>query len=65
MAFLVEHQEVLAFIEAHNLMGKGLDDIDVHLLSAALLSGVALWTLDKKLEKAAMECHCGYREKLR
>jgi len=65
MAILVEHEEVLAFIKAHNLMGKGLGYIDVHLLAAALLSGVALWTLDKKLEKAAMELHCGYREKLR
>ena len=65
MAFLVEHEEVLAFIEAHNLMGKGLGYIDVHLLAATLLSGVALWTLDKKLEKAAIGLHCGFRQSRR
>jgi predicted nucleic acid-binding protein len=65
MAFLVEHEEVLAFIEARNVMGKGLGYVDVHLLAAALLSGVSLWTLDKKLDKAAEELHCRYRQKTR
>jgi predicted nucleic acid-binding protein len=65
MAFLVEHEEVLAFIENHNLMGKGLGYIDVHLLASAVLTGLLLWTRDKKLEKAAEELHCEYRWKLR
>jgi predicted nucleic acid-binding protein len=65
MAFPVEHEEVLAFIEARNLMGKGLGYIDVHLLAAALLSGVALWTLDKKLDKAAEELRCRHKQKTR
>jgi predicted nucleic acid-binding protein len=60
MAFLVEHEEVLAFIEAHDVMGKGLGYVDVHLLAAALLTGVSLWTLDKRLDKAAEELHCSY-----
>jgi len=63
MAFSAGHEEVLAFIEAHNLMGKGLGYIDVHLLADALLSGVSLWTLDKKLEKAAEELHCRYKQR--
>ena len=63
MAFLAGHEEVLAFIEARNLMGKGLGYIDVHLLAAALLSEVSLWTLDKKLEKAAGELHCRYKQR--
>jgi predicted nucleic acid-binding protein len=62
-ALLVEHQEALAFIDAHNVMGKGLGFIDVHLLASALLSGVTLWTLDKKLDKAAGELRCRYGQK--
>lgn len=62
-ALLVEHEEVLAFIDAHNIMGKGLGFIDVHLLAAALLSEVTLWTLDKKLDKAAGDVHCRYGQK--
>ena len=60
VAFPVEHEEVIAFIEAHRLMGKGLGYMDVHLLAAALLTGVSLWTLDKKLDKAAQELNCSY-----
>jgi hypothetical protein len=65
MAFLVEHDEVLAFIEAHNLMGKGLGYVDVHLLAAALISGISIWTLDKNLNKAAEELHCRYKRILK
>ncbi|MBI5604642.1 MAG: type II toxin-antitoxin system VapC family toxin [Deltaproteobacteria bacterium] len=63
MAFLVEHEEVLAFIEAHSIMGKGLGYVDVHLLATALLTGASLWTLDKKLDSAAEELLCRYRQK--
>ena len=65
MALQVEHEEVLAFIDNHDLMGKGLGYIDVHLLASAVLSGLPLWTLDKKLEKVAEELHCRYRQKTR
>jgi predicted nucleic acid-binding protein len=61
MAFVVEHEEVLAFIEGHNVMGKGLGYIDVHLLAAALLTGISLWTLDKKLDNVAEELRCRYK----
>ncbi len=62
---LVEHEEVLAFIEARKVMGKGLGYIDVHLLAAALLADVTLWTLDKKLDKVAGELRCRYKQKTR
>ncbi len=35
----VRHQEVLPFIEARHLMGRGLGYVDVRLLAAALVSG--------------------------
>jgi predicted nucleic acid-binding protein len=48
------HEEVLQFIETHNLMGKGLGYIDIHLLASARLSLVPLWTLDQKLHEIAV-----------
>ena len=33
---VVEHDEVLAFVEAHALMGSGLGWVDVHLLASAI-----------------------------
>jgi len=47
------HEEVLQFIEHDGLMGKGLGYIDMHLLASARLTGVPLWTLDKKLNEVA------------
>jgi len=46
--------EVLAFIESHQLMGKGLGFVDAHLLAAVALAGDAtLWTHDRRLRLAA------------
>ena len=46
--------EVLYFIEQHQLMGSGIGYLDAHLLASVRLNeGVRLWTLDKKLAKAA------------
>ncbi len=59
MTLRVEPEEVLSFIEIHDLMGRGLGYIDVHLLAAAVLSGLPLWTLDKKLERVAAMLHLG------
>ncbi len=64
-ALVVDHEELLSFIEARKVMGKGLGYIDVHLLAAAILTGVPLWTLDKKLEQVAGELQCRYRQKTR
>ena len=46
-------KDVLAFVEGHDLMGKGLGYIDVHLLASAALTELPLWTFDKKLAEAA------------
>jgi len=47
---LATHSEVLHLVEKHGLSGRGLGWIDVHLLASALLSGVALWTVDRRLK---------------
>ena len=53
-------EEVLQFIEAHQLMGIGLGYIDVHLLASALLSVVPLWTKDRRLKDAADQLHISF-----
>jgi predicted nucleic acid-binding protein len=58
----VEHGEVMGFIEAHRLSGKGLGYIDIHLLAAALLSRVPLWTFDAPLSRAAAHLGTAYRQ---
>jgi predicted nucleic acid-binding protein len=46
------HEEVLRFIEQNHLMGKGLGYIDVHLCASAVLTGVPMWTYDRRLNEA-------------
>jgi len=52
-ATLLDEGEALTFLETHGLMGVGLGWIDVHLLGAARLARVSLWTLDRPLARAA------------
>jgi predicted nucleic acid-binding protein len=47
------HQEVMNFIENNGLMGQGLGFIDLHLLASARLTGIPIWTLDKRLKRVA------------
>jgi len=61
MAKIAEHEEVLHFIEKHRLIGIGLGYVDVHLLASALLSGIPLWTKDKKLKEVAIRLNVSYR----
>ena len=48
--------EALHFIEAHEMMAKGIGYVDVHLLaSIALSEGIRLWTRDRRLHVVAVE----------
>lgn len=47
------HDEATAFLDLHRLWSRGLGWIDIHLLASAKLSGVGLWTLDRRLGEAA------------
>jgi hypothetical protein len=53
-AIPAETEEVMQLIEHHGLMGKGLGYIEMHLLASVRLTGVALWTLDKRLNEVAL-----------
>jgi predicted nucleic acid-binding protein len=52
-ARVVEHDEMLDFIERHGLAGRGIGWIDAHLLASARLAHAGLWTLDRALSGAA------------
>jgi predicted nucleic acid-binding protein len=57
-----EHEEVMLFIENYNLMGKGLGYVDMHLIASAVLSGVPIWTLDKKLKDVSSKLSLDYQQ---
>jgi hypothetical protein len=63
MSIEAEHDEVLSFIENNRLMGKGMGYVDVHLITSAVLTGVPVWTLDKKLAQAADILYIKYIKK--
>ena len=52
-AHLLEHEEVMSFLDARRLYGRGIGWVDAHLLASTLLTGCAIWTLDKPLRRAA------------
>jgi hypothetical protein len=53
MVDVLEHSELMEFIESRQLMSRGIGYIDAHLLGSSLLSNVPLWTFDKSLQKVA------------
>lgn len=56
----VPHADVVAFVRAHKLHGRGIGWIDAHLLASALVSNVPLWTADERLARLANELGVGY-----
>jgi len=56
----VTQDELLYFIERNELMGIGIGIVDAHLLAAARLSRMPLWTSDKRLKSAAMRLKVAY-----
>ncbi len=51
---VAEHEEVMIFIEARKLHGRGVGYVDAHLLAAAAIERCQLWTVHKPLRAAAM-----------
>jgi predicted nucleic acid-binding protein len=50
---VAEHDEVLSFIRAREMYGRGIGYVDAHLLAAAAIGGCQLWTRDKRLHALA------------
>ena len=58
-ATVATHDEALAMIEQHKLMGRDVGFVDVHLLASAKLSKASLWTRDLRLAAIAAEFGLG------
>ncbi|MDD4735620.1 MAG: PIN domain-containing protein [Kiritimatiellae bacterium] len=54
-----EDDEVLFFIERHNLMGRGIGLVDIHLLASCFMQRCYLWTKDKRLHVIATDMKIG------
>jgi predicted nucleic acid-binding protein len=50
---MVRHEDALAVVERRGLAGAGIGWVDAHLLASALVGGIPLWTLDRRLETVA------------
>ncbi len=50
-----DHLETLQMVDRQHLFGLGLGWIDAHLLASSLLSSARLWTLDRRLARAATQ----------
>ena len=48
-----DHDEVLTFVESNGLGGSGLGWVDAQLLASARLTGVPIWTFDRRLAGVA------------
>jgi len=51
-AHLLEHEEIMSFVDARRLYGLGIGWVDAHLLASTLLTHCAIWTFDKPLRRA-------------
>ncbi|HKV98909.1 MAG TPA: type II toxin-antitoxin system VapC family toxin [Vicinamibacterales bacterium] len=60
-ATVVSHDEAMALVERHDLPGAGIGWVDVHLLAAALVQGLPIWTNDKRLDAAARRLDAAWR----
>jgi len=59
-ARIVPHREVVAFVRARGLHGRGVGWIDIHLLASALVERLQLWTADPRLALLAEELGVAY-----
>lgn len=56
----VAHGEVVAFVRARHLHGRGIGWIDAHLLASTLVARARLWTADARLDALATALGIGY-----
>ena len=61
MSPTIEFDEFLFFIDKNRLMGKGIGFVDVHLLGSAQLTGIPLWTADKRLKSSADQLKLAFK----
>lgn len=59
---VVPHGDVVAFVRARRLHGRGIGWIDAHLLASALVGRLKLWTTDPRLATVASELGIAFGE---
>lgn len=57
---VVPHSDVVAFVRARRLHGRGVGWVDVHLLASAIVGRLKLWTADPRLATVAKELGVAY-----
>ena len=57
---VVSQAEVVGFVHARKLNGRGIGWIDAHLLASALVGRLKLWTADSPLAAVATELGIAY-----
>ena len=55
-----EHGEVMELVDRNRLAGTGIGWVDAHLLAAARLGNLWLWTLDRPLARVARRLGVGF-----
>ena len=61
-ATLVPHRDVVQFVHARDLHGRGLGWIDIHLLASAIVGRMQLWTVDQRFSAVAKEFGIAYEQ---
>ena len=56
----VRHEEVVAFVRARHLHGRGIGWLDAHLVASAIVGRLFLWTADRRLAQLARELDVAY-----
>ena len=60
-AAVVPNHEVVQFVRARNLQGRGVGWVDVHVLASAIVERIQLWTADERLSAVATEFGVAYQ----
>ena len=60
-AGMIAHEEVVAFVRARSLYGRGIGWVDVHLLASTIVEGLKLWTADQHLSAIAEEAGVAHK----
>lgn len=59
-AVTIPHEEVVEFVRARRLNGRGVGWVDIHILAAALVGEFQVWTADPRFSALASELRIAY-----
>jgi predicted nucleic acid-binding protein len=57
---MLPHHDVVSFVHARKLNGRGVGWLDVHLLASAIVGRMQLWTVDVNLSSLAKELNIAF-----